>query len=173
MWRSKTSSWVCRVKPKKESSQCLNRCARLQNPWVFYFVCLSFVFLKHSRSGGWEGIPKVIGQRNGPPKVTSPLVRWRDREAGKNNVCPPLDTPATNPVLTAPVDAPRDSSPPTTILFPRCLISSAHTPTPGPCITKVNLLLKGIVCRVSIFSSFGVHLPEGVLREILDVASLF
>lgn len=142
-------------------------------PVGFLFCLFVICFLKHSRSGGWEGISKVIGQRNGPPKVTSPLVRWRDREAGKNNVCSPLDTPATNPVLTALVDAPRDSSPPTTTLFPRCLISSVHTPTPGPSITKVNLLLKGIVCRVSIFSSFGVHLPEGVLREILDVASLF
>lgn len=48
----------------------------------------------------------------------------------------------------------------------------ARTPTPEP-ITKVNLLLKGVVRRVSILSSLGVHLPEVALNWLLEFLSHF
>lgn len=54
------------------------------------------------------------------------------------------------------------------------LASVAPTPTLEPStITKVNLLLEGVVRRVGKLPGSGVHLPEGVRSGRLEVASLF
>lgn len=97
----------------------------------------------------------------------------KEREAGRQKQCVLTSGyPCHNPVLAL-GDAPRHSHlHPQLFLFQDALISSAHPPTPEPSITKVNLLLKGVVCRVSVLSSFGVHLPEGAFRYMMDV-SLF
>lgn len=101
-----------------------------------------------------------------PPGMT-------ERERGWEKKCV-LSTnyPCYDPVLVL-GDAPRNSHlHPQLFLSQDTLVSSARTPTPEPSITKVNLLLKDVVRRVSILPSFAVHLPEGALSHTLHVAYL-